>query len=85
MSWDGAFYGEPMVLFRDHEGELICLRDRCPHRLAKLSDGQLIDGRLETVCKKKIKNREITTKTSKGQIKSHFSSNEATSLSHLFN
>jgi len=36
-----------MVLFRDQEGELICLRDRCPHRLAKLSDGQVIDGRLE--------------------------------------
>ncbi len=42
-----SIYGEPMVLFRDQEGELICLRDRCPHRLAKLSDGQVIDGRLE--------------------------------------
>jgi phenylpropionate dioxygenase-like ring-hydroxylating dioxygenase large terminal subunit len=35
------------VLFRDNEGTLGCLHDRCPHRAARLSDGQLIDGRLE--------------------------------------
>ncbi len=35
------------VLFRDNEGALGCLRDRCPHRAARLSDGQVIDGRLE--------------------------------------
>ncbi len=35
------------VLFRDDEGALGCLHDRCPHRAARLSDGHLTDGRLE--------------------------------------
>ena len=35
------------MLFRDDDGALGCLQDRCPHRAARLSDGQLVDGRLE--------------------------------------
>jgi phenylpropionate dioxygenase-like ring-hydroxylating dioxygenase large terminal subunit len=42
-----SIYGEPLVLFRDGSGTLVCVLDRCPHRLAKLSDGQVLDGRLE--------------------------------------
>lgn len=42
-----SLYDEPLVLFRNQSGELICLTDRCPHRAAKLSDGQIIDGKIE--------------------------------------
>lgn len=40
-------FDRQLVLYRDGSGELRCHEDRCPHRLAKLSEGQLIDGRLE--------------------------------------
>ncbi|KAF3446159.1 hypothetical protein FNV43_RR11338 [Rhamnella rubrinervis] len=40
-------FDKQLVLYRDGTGELRCYEDRCPHRLAKLSEGQLIDGRLE--------------------------------------
>lgn len=42
-----SLYDEPLVLFKDKEGKFICLTDRCPHRAAKLSDGQIIDGKIE--------------------------------------
>lgn len=42
-----SIYDEAFVLFRDATGQLICLQDRCPHRAAKLSDGQILNGRLE--------------------------------------
>ncbi|MGB3509548.1 MAG: Rieske 2Fe-2S domain-containing protein [Microcoleaceae cyanobacterium] len=42
-----SLYDEPLVLFRNQDGQLICLSDRCPHRAAKLSDGQIIDGKIE--------------------------------------
>ena len=42
-----SLYDEPLVLFRNQDGKLGCLRDRCPHRAAKLSDGQIIDGKIE--------------------------------------
>ena len=42
-----SLYDEPFVLFRNQEGKLVCLTDRCPHRAAKLSDGQIIDGKIE--------------------------------------
>jgi len=42
-----SLYDEPFVLFRNHQGKLVCLIDRCPHRAAKLSDGQIIDGKIE--------------------------------------
>ncbi|XP_071702202.1 protein TIC 55, chloroplastic-like [Rutidosis leptorrhynchoides] len=40
-------FDKQVVLFRDGKGDLHCYQDRCPHRLAKLSEGQLVDGRLE--------------------------------------
>ncbi|KAL3650940.1 Protein TIC 55, chloroplastic [Castilleja foliolosa] len=40
-------FDKQVVLYRDGNGELRCHEDRCPHRLAKLSEGQLFDGRLE--------------------------------------
>ncbi|KAG9147948.1 hypothetical protein Leryth_003538 [Lithospermum erythrorhizon] len=40
-------FDKQLVLYRDGNGEIRCYQDRCPHRLAKLSEGQLIDGRLE--------------------------------------
>ncbi|MDJ0713981.1 MAG: Rieske 2Fe-2S domain-containing protein, partial [Prochloraceae cyanobacterium] len=42
-----TLYDEALVLFRNSEGQLVCLRDLCPHRAAKLSDGQIIDGKIE--------------------------------------
>ncbi len=35
------------VLFRDRQGAWSCLLDRCPHRVARLSDGVVRGGRLE--------------------------------------
>ena len=42
-----AIHDLRLVLFRNDDGTLGCLRDRCPHRAARLSDGQLTDGNLE--------------------------------------
>ncbi|MEH2316426.1 aromatic ring-hydroxylating dioxygenase subunit alpha [Nostoc sp.] len=42
-----SLYDEPLVLFKDQNGQFICLTDRCPHRAARLSDGQIIDGKIE--------------------------------------
>lgn len=42
-----SLYDEPFVVFRNQDGKLACLTDRCPHRAARLSDGQMIDGRIE--------------------------------------
>mgnify|MGYP006281230613 CR=1 FL=1 len=42
-----SLYDTGLVLFFDGDGELHCLRDLCPHRAARLSDGQIVDGRLE--------------------------------------
>ncbi|CAM8961539.1 unnamed protein product [Rhodiola kirilowii] len=40
-------FDRQVVLYKDGNGELHCYEDRCPHRLAKLSEGQIVDGRLE--------------------------------------
>jgi phenylpropionate dioxygenase-like ring-hydroxylating dioxygenase large terminal subunit len=40
-------FDKQVVLYIDAAGELRCYQDRCPHRLAKLSEGQIVDGRLE--------------------------------------
>ncbi|OMO90672.1 Pheophorbide a oxygenase [Corchorus olitorius] len=40
-------FDQQLVLYKDGNGVLHCYQDRCPHRLAKLSEGQLVDGRLE--------------------------------------
>ena len=42
-----SLYDEAFVLFKNQDGKLGCLTDRCPHRAAKLSDGQIIDGKIE--------------------------------------
>ncbi|MBB6255246.1 Rieske 2Fe-2S domain-containing protein [Nitrospirillum iridis] len=34
---------EPVVLFRDSDGKVVALADRCPHRLVPLSMGTLVD------------------------------------------
>lgn len=44
--WAFSLYDEPFVIFSQNN-ELVCLSDRCPHRAAKLSDGQLIEGKIE--------------------------------------
>jgi len=40
-------WGEPIVLFRDKDDNLVCLRDLCPHRAAPLSLGEVSDGQLK--------------------------------------
>ena len=40
-------HDKPLVLFRDESGAIVCLLDRCPHRAARLSDGTIVDGRIE--------------------------------------
>jgi phenylpropionate dioxygenase-like ring-hydroxylating dioxygenase large terminal subunit len=42
-----SLYDETFVLFRNGDGKLGCLTDRCPHRAARLSDGQITDGKIE--------------------------------------
>ncbi len=42
-----SVYDRPLVLFRGTGGTWTCLLDRCPHRMSKLSDGGLMDGKLE--------------------------------------
>ncbi|WP_017720421.1 aromatic ring-hydroxylating dioxygenase subunit alpha [Kamptonema formosum] len=42
-----SLYDEPFVLFRNRDGKLGCLTDRCSHRAARLSDGQITDGKIE--------------------------------------
>jgi vanillate O-demethylase monooxygenase subunit len=41
---------EPIVLYRDEEGALHALFDRCPHRFAPLSMGKLCDGGRSIQC-----------------------------------
>jgi phenylpropionate dioxygenase-like ring-hydroxylating dioxygenase large terminal subunit len=38
---------EPIVLFRTRSGEAIALFDRCPHRLAPLSYGRVVDDQIQ--------------------------------------
>ena len=42
-----ALYDEPLVLYVDGTGKIVCLADRCAHRAARLSDGRIVDGRIE--------------------------------------
>lgn len=39
--------GKPIVLFVDGDDQIVCLLDRCPHRAARLSDGRIVDGKIE--------------------------------------
>lgn len=38
---------QPVMVFRDEDGGLAALRDRCPHRFMSLSRGKVIEGRIE--------------------------------------
>ena len=42
-------WGQAIVLFRDAEGQIQALEDRCPHRQVKLSQGEVNQGELECV------------------------------------
>lgn len=42
-------WGEPLVIYRDSEGELVCMADVCPHRSVPLSMGSL-NANNELVC-----------------------------------
>ena len=39
--------GEPVVMFRKSDGTAVALLDRCPHKLAPLSMGRVIEDRLQ--------------------------------------
>ena len=39
--------GDPVIIFRDKNGKARCLSDKCPHRSAPLSLGQVFDGKVE--------------------------------------
>jgi phenylpropionate dioxygenase-like ring-hydroxylating dioxygenase large terminal subunit len=39
--------GEELVLWRGPEGKIIVMRDRCPHRSAKLSLGKIVNGNIQ--------------------------------------
>jgi len=39
--------GEKLVFWRDDDSEVSCLRDKCVHRGAELSQGQVLDGHLQ--------------------------------------
>lgn len=42
-----TLWHQNIVLFRDNQGKIQALDDRCPHRLVKLSDGQIVDNNIE--------------------------------------
>ncbi len=39
--------GEKLVLWRDNAGQVVCMRDLCPHRGVALSAGRLIHGNIQ--------------------------------------
>ncbi len=39
--------GEKLVLWRDGDGKVVCMLDRCPHRGVALSAGKLIEGHIQ--------------------------------------
>ena len=41
-----SLLGDPLVLFRDSNGRVICLHDACPHQGAPLSMGKVQDGNI---------------------------------------
>jgi len=42
-----TLWHHPIVLYRDQEGKVHALEDRCPHRQVKLSEGQVVNNYLE--------------------------------------
>ena len=41
-----TIYNEPLVLYRDREGIVRCVKDVCPHRGASFLGGEVINGQL---------------------------------------
>ena len=39
--------GEALVCWRDAQGQIVVMRDRCPHRSSQLSPGRLINGHIQ--------------------------------------
>ena len=44
-----TLWGETIVVYRDAEGRIQALEDRCPHRQVKLSEGEVTEGELECI------------------------------------
>lgn len=42
-----TYLDQPVVLWRDATGAVVALEDRCPHRLAPLSTGKVVEGAIE--------------------------------------
>ncbi len=42
-------WNQAIVLFRDSQGKIHALEDRCPHRQVKLSHGKMVDNHLECI------------------------------------
>src|SRR5688572_2663722 len=42
-------FAEDLVIWRDKDGQPSVLRDRCPHRAARLSIGRVLNGQLQCV------------------------------------
>ncbi|HEX8705293.1 MAG TPA: aromatic ring-hydroxylating dioxygenase subunit alpha [Myxococcaceae bacterium] len=42
-----TLFGEPLVAFRDAQGKVHCLEDRCAHNCAPLSMGKVVNGQLQ--------------------------------------
>jgi phenylpropionate dioxygenase-like ring-hydroxylating dioxygenase large terminal subunit len=42
-----SLLGEPLVLFRDQNNQVICLYDACPHQGLPLSRGKVVNGNVE--------------------------------------
>jgi phenylpropionate dioxygenase-like ring-hydroxylating dioxygenase large terminal subunit len=40
-------FGESLVFWRDADGRIVVMKDRCPHRSSQLSLGRIIDGRIQ--------------------------------------
>jgi phenylpropionate dioxygenase-like ring-hydroxylating dioxygenase large terminal subunit len=40
--------GESLVFWRDGDGQIVVMKDRCPHRSSQLSLGRIIDGRIRS-------------------------------------
>ncbi|MBN2157595.1 MAG: aromatic ring-hydroxylating dioxygenase subunit alpha [Candidatus Lokiarchaeota archaeon] len=43
-------FGEKLLFWRTHEGEIACIKDRCAHRGAALSKGKLVSNSQEVQC-----------------------------------
>jgi phenylpropionate dioxygenase-like ring-hydroxylating dioxygenase large terminal subunit len=39
--------GDDLVFWRDQQGKIVVMLDRCPHRSAKLSPGKIVDGNIQ--------------------------------------